>query len=339
MTKPIPDGAALFREGIHLRWAYHDQEEVKKLGNLRGGETGCMLPDGKVGKSTCMRLVYARQQGLDLGFAGETPWQTELMWSGGRLNEDDWTNSLQRSWVDAGKGSIKREDEIPVAWQTANGTWVRGRPDIVLLDNQGEPVLGQEHKGIFSGWTARDVLNLKPRVDAILQGGHYAMEIGAPWELHYTNRTNFELPGRYAIPVESPELSYEYTLDGRPFRMKITPFLRSWTIRWADGRLYLNNQLTVITESGIRDYYEVLSELGAGIENFPTETIHFDPLTGQASSKWKPEKYCALKKYDEANGTTFCCGTKGCNPNVNDWHAEVVEHVANKKKQALEQKG
>jgi len=317
------DTNQLFWEGLANRQEKHDEYEAGKVGNLRGGETGVLFPNGTVGHSKCARLIYARSAGIDLGIFSEDDKTKELMFNAGRMNEDGWFDSLSRVWD---RGAIKREEEIPVEWYTSNGRKVTGRPDMVLCDGD-EPVQGLEFKGVFSVWTARDVLNDKPRVTALMQAAHYSMGLGSiPFDVHYTSRGNFHTigtgkPENGHWPTD-PKLLPEGSYDDRGYLYGIKPFNRTWTLDWAGDQLLVNNKLTVITQSGIKNFYEMLSKLDDEGAVFPKETVHFDRHTGEQGEKaWAADKYCPLK------GSGFCCVDKDSCSNVKEWRESLDSHV------------
>ncbi len=311
--------AQLFQEGLRLREVSQNEDEAQKVGNLRGGDVGCMLPNNVVGTDKCMRRVYARWQNIDLSHASaiddgpNAVWQ-ELMFNGGRLNEDGWVDALQR----AHDGTIKREEEIAVKWVTSNGTTVSGRPDIVLCDKYGVPQTGIELKGIFSAGTARDVLHDRPRVKALMQAGHYSMLLNdLPFDVHYTSRCNWNT-AKSGWPKDVPEGRYDPISN---YMYQVGPFNRTWTLQWEGDTLLVNGKESVISKPGIRDYYETLSELGNGVENFPKETLRFDRHTGQKAkgAKWQPDTYCPLR------GSGFCCVDEKSTPNVKEWREAITQ--------------
>lgn len=177
----------LFVQGHRALRAKHDQEESTKVGTLRGGSCGLVFEDGKVA-SNCASLVYLRFQGIDISCLSPDRATRELMFEAGRTNEDSWFQVLANSGY---QGTIKRESEIPISWELANGVKVTGRPDMVLCSP--EPELGIELKLVSSLWTARSVkINLVPKMPHLCQAGHYSWKLGVPFEIWYTSRTDIE---------------------------------------------------------------------------------------------------------------------------------------------------
>lgn len=319
----------LLFDGIRHRQAEQAESEKDTLGTLRGGETGVVLPNGAVGSDKCVRHVYLRSKGLKAEVHDENK---ELMFSAGRLNEDGWVEALKRSWGADGKKKIRCEEDIPTKWFTENGKAVTGRPDIILCDENYKPVHGIELKNVSSMWTARQILQGKPRVKAIMQAAHYSMALGfLPFTVCYTSRMDWH-PGKGARywPENIPEGVYNGTNNDWLF--KVGPFNRTWELSWEwpkgstkPGVLHINGKATVITDAGIRQYYEVLSKLDEEGAKFPVDTLHFDPYSGEVDKEtWTPDKYCKLK------GTGLCCKDAGCEMNPQKWLNNVKEYLNEK---------
>jgi len=315
----------LLYAGIRARQGEQDSAEKDKLGTLRGGETGILLPGGKVGSDKCVRHVYLRQHGMKAETIDEN---RELMFSAGRSNEDGWVDALKRSW----SGKIRCEEDIPTKWLTTNGIPVTGRPDIILCDDNYSPVHGIELKNISSVWTARQILQGRPRVKAIMQAAHYSMALNfLPFSVCYTSRMDWH-PGKGARywPEHIPE--GVYTGSDGTWLFKVGPFNREWKLRWVwpggssgDAILMINDRPSVITDRGIRSYYETLSKLDDEGATFPVDTIHFDPYSGEVDKEtWTPDKYCKLKD------TGLCCKDAGCEMNPQKWLEEVKSHLGDR---------
>lgn len=316
------DITKLLYDGIAARQGQQDSAEADKLGTLRGGETGIVLPSGAVGSDKCVRHVYLRSKGLKAEINDEN---RELMFAAGRSNEDNWVDALSRVW----DGKIRCEEDIPTKWFTQNGIAVTGRPDIILCNNNYQPEYGLELKNVSSIWTARQILQGRPRVKAIMQAAHYSMALNfLPFSVCYTSRSDWH-PGRGAKywPENIPEGVY----NGE-WLFKVGPFNREWKLRWVwpggskgDAVLMLNDRPTVITDRNIREYYELLSKLDDEGAQFPVDTVHFDPYSGEVDKDtWTPDKYCKLK------GTSLCCKDEGCEMNPSKW-LELVKEYLNEK--------
>ena len=198
----------LFLKGQKLSMEEHDEKEKAKVGTLRGGSVGMLDEFGNFA-GTCAAQAYLRFKGIS---SDPITSSRDLMFQGGRLNEDGWYEYLRKAW----EGPILREEEIPTCWETSQGIKVTGRPDVVLceaVDKSGpgiitqpdddlrivnyiKPIVGVELKQVMSLWTARDVLfNKSPKTNHLMQAAHYSWQLGVPFELWYTNRTDFAITG------------------------------------------------------------------------------------------------------------------------------------------------
>jgi hypothetical protein len=176
------------------------------------------------------------------------------MFEAGLTNEDSWYERLKRSW----NGTILREEEVPTAWQTTNGMWVTGRPDIVLCDLAGVKKVGIELKLCCSPYTAKDVHHkLAPKREHLSQACHYMWQLDIPFKLVYTSRVD------YPCYTDGPDVVYgKY---GKPF--KLSQFVREYDLELRDGTLYYKTEglkdwvKTLITVPGIQAYYEKQSRI------------------------------------------------------------------------------
>lgn len=178
----------LKEEGINLR------VKEEKVGVLRGGNSGISF--GNVHTGSCLRQTYARSF---LSYSKKPDLSTRLMFDGGERNEDSWMDDITKSW-----GNVIKADDY-VEWATDAGIKVTGSPDVLLLNDEGKPVHGIEHKRVSSLYTARDVGFLKkPKMDALIQTAHYMWQIGCPFDLVYTCDTNFHGPDWATSTFPSP---------------------------------------------------------------------------------------------------------------------------------------
>jgi hypothetical protein len=176
----------MYLDGLAEYIREHSQLETLKEGTLRGGSTGFITPDGVVlgDASSCPRRAALRSLGYDVD--PTTP-ENQMMFDAGLANEDQFLARMRSQWP----GEVLQEEETPINWTTSNGLPVSGRPDLVLLQD-GELRIGVEHKGVFSLWTARDVMEQKPKWNNLLQATHYMLKLGlSKYELIYTNRSYF----------------------------------------------------------------------------------------------------------------------------------------------------
>jgi hypothetical protein len=193
----------LWRDGLAHDRSAHVENEKAKFGNLRAGDSGAMLPTGDV-MGGCHRRAYVRTQ---LGIEVDPPsFDRTIMFELGKANETIWMDKLQRVWW----GTIKQEEEIPISWSTSNGTRVTGRPDIVLCDEKGKPLLVIEHKAACSIWTSRDVSFVGvPKTKHLVQAVHYAWQLKVPSRLVYTQYVDYAMPdfAKSFFPVGDPRVS------------------------------------------------------------------------------------------------------------------------------------
>ena len=186
---------AILQAGYRASGDERRKSEADKEPAYRGGSVGIVLTsDGDMSTGydtagTCQRRALARYWGSpQVETADDDPMQ--IMFEGGLVNEDLWCALLDKGLPDG--WSYKREEEVPVVWYTDAMTPVTGRPDIILFDEKGKPVRGLELKTVNSVWVARDaLLECKPKLINLIQSAHYSMKHDIPWELWYTNRSNF----------------------------------------------------------------------------------------------------------------------------------------------------
>lgn len=182
---------SLYEKGLKSRINEGLENEASKAGILRGGNSGCITEDGTI-LGACPRVTYLRYKGIQ---ADPIPDNRHIMFAAGLGNEDIWLDNLKRSY----DGPILCEEDIPTKWETENGTFVTGRPDVVLCSsndsNEPLPQLGIELKLISSVWTARDILiEDKPKVNHLIQAAHYSWQLDVPFELWYTSRVDWHPP-------------------------------------------------------------------------------------------------------------------------------------------------
>lgn len=188
----------LWEQGLSHDRNSHLEKEAAKKGNLRAGDSGAMSPQGDV-IGGCHRRAYVRTQ---MGIEVDPPSRDRtIMFELGKANEAIWVDKLKRVW----SGLIKQEEEIPISWSTSNGTRVTGRPDTVLCDETGRPVLGIEHKAACSIWTSRDVsFEGNPKTKHMVQAVHYAWQLRVPYRLVYTQYVDYAMPD-FAKKFFSPQ--------------------------------------------------------------------------------------------------------------------------------------
>ena len=226
----------LIVNGIQTQIDRANEAEKGKSGSLRGGNTGMMNEKGQI-IGSCAATTYLRMLGVN-GLQ-KVDVDKELMFAGGRLNEDHWLSALKESYEskESGEDAITNdrpykfilcETEIPTKWQTKQGIDVTGRPDIVLCESQEgiselpKSVCGIELKQCMSINSAYGILvNREPQLKHLMQTAHYMWQLDCPFELWYTNRNNLDMPSwmefrKFPGPGEkgSRSLNYRYYRSG-----------------------------------------------------------------------------------------------------------------------------
>lgn len=309
----------LFIKGSRAMVEAHRQQEITKVGTLRAGNTGALLENGTiVGK--CARLTYLRYKGINI----EGPdYSRELMFAGGRSNEDHWIEVLKASGTTL---DILKEEEIPVSWMIGD-IKVTGRPDIVLLE-KGKPVVGIELKQASSLWTARDVgIQMKPKMMHLLQAAHYSWQLNVPFELWYTSRTDFAVMGwaqkNFPKPGEFGSDRCEYNDKGEI--KKVLPFIQGYQLEWSktnnlrwrpidsEEAMEFPWTETSITKESIRNYYQAVLDIEVSGE-LPPAPVNIES-TGEKGN-FNICNYCPLQSICESDKSN----------KVQKWQASVVEY-------------
>jgi hypothetical protein len=163
----------------------HAEQSAEKLGVLRAGNSGIMMEDGNFAGS-CPRTTYLRLKGVDI----PAPADRAVMFEFGRINETILIDKLKRTM-----GStfvITGDDVNTVEWQTSSGRKVSGRPDIVVAQKDGKPLLVVEAKMCGSLSTVRDCrFGNKPKLAHICQAAHYGWRLDAPIKLVYIQSVDY----------------------------------------------------------------------------------------------------------------------------------------------------
>jgi hypothetical protein len=326
----------LFDEGVRQLVAEHDAQEGGKVGTLRAGNTGLLTGDGRVvGK--CHRLTYLRMKGINVEQIADN---RELMFAGGRGNEDLWIDVLERSWP----GPILRESEIPISWMTGNGVAVTGRPDIVLCKTDTDtlaaiPQKGIELKLVSSLWTARDVgFQMKPKMLHLLQAAHYSWKLGIPFELWYTSRADFAVGSGWEqknFPKQGKPGSDRLEYNEKGGVKKVLPFVQGYELEWSD-RGGEQDQLkyrmapsaavpdgkwtfTLITKKSIQDFYEMVARMGE------TKDLGPRPLNLDADGQPGGYKVCDYCPLGAKTGNGICDDWED---SWEKWFKAVEKHAA-----------
>lgn len=259
----------LYRKALEVQEAKRAEEEKKKLGKWRAGNTGCYISEAEY-VGGCQRLAMLRFTGDELK---NIPNTRRLMFEMGLSNEDTWAAAFR----DAGE-VVKTEEDIPISWQALDKE-VSGRPDVGIL--KGESVYRlYEMKSVSSLWTAKSVLlEGQPKTAHLAQAAHYFWQLGCPeGELLYTSRVDFAIGRNYTnffAPIlrKRDELQEYFDVQDGEVK-KMFPFFVSYILEWtAEGKLCYTQQLmdgwtgekveTEITRDGLKAFYETLTSAEA----------------------------------------------------------------------------
>jgi hypothetical protein len=314
----------LFERGTAALVAAHAEQEKTKVGILRAGNTGLLLPDGRVA-GKCARLTYLRYKGITVEEADHS---RELMFAAGRSNEDSWLEVLRAADPTL---VIRREEEIPISWHTPSGVLVTGRPDIVIgreVNGNFTPENGIELKQASSLWTVRDVgIMMKPKMLHLMQGAHYSWQLNIPFELWYTSRTDFAVMGwaqkNFPRPGEPGSERCEYNEKGEI--KKVLPFVQGYELEWTSKDQLRYRPVggnapwvyTVITKQSIISYFDTVATMEAS-DKLPPEPVNVE-ADGQKGG-YSICGYCPLSATCESfNGSS-----------VKEWTKEVLTKVSRK---------
>lgn len=268
----------LLEQGQAAKDRLHAEKEKALLGQFRVGSAGCVSDDGEI-YGTCHRIALARLMGHDKPVENSQ----KILFAAGEANEDTWAGLLGLSH----KGALLRHSDCAVKHKFEGvDPFLLGHPDIVLGDEQGTPVLGLELKGIYGYTTAISVYYEDlPKNENLIQAATYSMALGIPYALCYTCPSWVKL---------------QYYDTKKYGDKNIKPFYRIYYMKWEEGRMFYRSELktewtrTVITESGIEDYYKLLAEMQTTKNLGPRPTSNY--VHGQ-EAKYGP---CGLCEFAQA---------------------------------------
>jgi hypothetical protein len=261
----------------------HTDKEKNKRGVLRAGSTGIMSDESEIA-GACHRVSLLRSKGIEVD---PPTWDKYIMFELGYANEDVIVNQLKKALP--ADHTVLVEEEIPIEWNTSNGTKVTGRPDIVILDGTGKKVMGLELKSVHSVWVARDILFKKqPKLVNLAQAAHYMWKLDIPeYKLFYKSYSQLGqgMAGNDWIAKQFPrlgepgsefidftEVSEAQKEKGKgPTIKHIKQFEIVYDLKWdRNGRLQFRVEgnkgvwtSTIITKKSIEDYFEFVSKMEA----------------------------------------------------------------------------
>lgn len=303
----------LLLQGQRNQEATKADAEGRKLGNLRGGNSGIMSEQGDVAAS-CHRKAHVRALGIQI--EKHSP-DKLLMFELGIANEDIVYNKLLAALPEG--YTILRESEIPTVWKTKNGTKVTGRPDMVvgravdlsapgigLVLASGKkfvPDWGIELKSVASVYTTAEVLfQGQPKVGHLTQAAHYMWQLGIPYRLNYKQFANQVGPSWLTgkFPKQGQPGSEHISYNDKGEVKYVNPFEVTYELQWGKGGM-LEYRLegtdytftrTLISAADIERFYEAASIIGE------TGDLGKRPMTIDAHGKEKSYSdchYCPLK--------------------------------------------
>jgi hypothetical protein len=317
----------------------HADKEKAKLGVLRAGSTGIMSEEGEVA-GACHRISLLRSKGVEVD---PPTWDKHIMFELGYANEDVIVNQLKKS-LPAGY-KVLVEEEVPIAWETSNGTKVTGRPDIVIVNDKGESEVGIELKSVHSVWVAREVLFKKqPKLANLAQAAHYMWKLGlSDYKLFYKSYSQLgqgmagnewivkQFP-RLGEPgsefIEFTEVSEAQAAKGKgPTIKHIKQFEIVYDLKWdRNGRLQYRVEgtrsvwtSTIITKTALESYFEFVSRMEAD--------KNLGPLPAAVDSSGDKLNYSQCK-YCPLQATCKEYSSKG----YDIWMGQVLEVTTENKK-------
>lgn len=271
-------------------------KELANRGHPRVGSVGCVVDDRVYG--VCHRIAMLRKMGIE-----EKPsLSTRIMWTAGEDLEDRFAAHLEAG---LGTAAIKRhnEYEIRAAVPGVNKA-ILGHPDIVI-EIDGKPILGIEHKGVFGGATAVSVWREgRPKNDNLIQAAAYSTFLGVPWELWYTCA------------------SWVNAYGGAP----IQPFYKGFELFWGGGSGLSyqdqdNGEITdtCVTKQGILDYYRLVEEMPVAKDLGPRLCSDYVDGVKHKQSSEAGCKYCVFKS---------SCAQYDKSHDYDEWLRNVTETIA-----------
>jgi hypothetical protein len=195
---------------------------------------------------TCHRIALARFKGLQ----SEASDETRCIFEAGEVSEINWKEKVSAAWA----GTVTGDADYPLKYQIRDVT-VTGRPDLMLLDADDNPVLGVELKNIAALQSAASLyFEDSPKVDNLIQAAHYSLKFRVPWILAYSFNGQGEVPfwcmKKYNLPKGT----------------KVKPFKREYKLFWKDGQLGYVKQsgeevMTIVTAQSIDDFFTLILDM------------------------------------------------------------------------------
>lgn len=273
----------LIERAISARVAADARHEASLPAAMRFGNSGAII-NGKV-YGDCARLAHLRLQ----GFQPAKSRSTQIIFAAGRAMEEIVNDFLT---MVVPKGRLLREEEAAVSYQSQGGLPITGRPDFIILGEDGKPTTGVENKGKMSYFGVKNLLlEDKYETSHLIQGAHYMWAYGLEsYALVYV------LPVKYPAPKGTERLWPKGTIEG-DYVKQITPNIFVLEMSTAkDGSLLIEDlkgkqRPTKLKKEHITDFYTAVEQMGEGrpLPPMPTSTS----LIGKAT--YKKCSYCKLK--------------------------------------------
>lgn len=284
----------LLEAGHEAQGAAKAIKEKENAGKLRIGSVGAVCADGEI-RGVCHRVALLRK----LGIEEKAGLHTKIMWNSGELSEIN----IERLLTAAGLTPTTQDSvTLPVTEEVS----VSGHPDM-LVEVEGVKY-GIELKAIFSYNTASLVyLDKKPKNENLIQAAAYSMAADRPWILLYTN------PNYFSVPFYDKKKTQEKSLK---------PFYAIFYLRWENDFLWYRHEdeewtETVVTKEGIREYYQLVSEMEVQEDLGPRVVDSY--VNGDKSKYGDPCKFCFA---------SAACNDWDNNKNFADWKENCKSALA-----------
>lgn len=267
-----------------------DNAGTEVLGNLRAGNTGCIINGNVLG---CHRTLVARA----LGFQFPPSDNSKFYFQGGRGAEATTEDFIKAGW----DGTYKCEEDAAFSWKTEKGRLVTGRTDFLLRKPGSTPEAPEdglvvEHKAIMGTKTMHERwFEAKPDAKHLCQAAHNAWQHNLPGVLTYTCCVTTPVDFRIAKKL------------GLPWGAKIDPFRMHFYFAIKDGVVVYKHPdssdeiETAITIEGIKDFYE-LTDYCLRSKDLAMTPVDVDVL---GKAKWDHMRFCESCQTAENVGYDF----------------------------------
>jgi hypothetical protein len=286
-----------------------NKQDLEKAGQLRAGNAAYLLSNGKLNSSgsNCIRLTWLRWKGYQ---PSEEHGINKLwMFAGGIGSEQVIAGLLTK----AGH-NVLMDTEYQI---DLDGTVLSGRPDILIANPEGKPVLGLELKKVSSVWTAKEVINNgKPKSDHLCQAALYSHMVQVPYKLVYVQYDNYAAFTIRGLSEEARNVDRDD--KGKP--INLVPYLKVYDVQIGDGGkvLYKHEngkhwQYSGITIERILAYYRKVKSLDDQ-STLPPRPESYD-VEGEKAG-YTTCKYCPY--------SSVCANFKDGADTINEWKDQLL---------------